>query len=471
MNRTTKGCLRPHRQKRCEACRIGARTTQTTILGLNPNQAYFLNDVPWDFSQVHINALPEGVTVTETRVTANAAVFRLESIRDSHEIDLLSNFHRVRTGIVLDGKELTLQKGATFSPGESTVSGTRKAAIAAHHPHRGVSGDTFGEFTLTLPESPRINLEFDIGLQWNVENSDGVTFIVSVQGEEIFRQHHDEPRWEHISLNLTRYSGEIVLLRFTTNPGLAGNTGWDSAVWGEPKIVADPVDTPINVGFFLPTEPIKSLPSEVQSVGQGQYFLETALPAQILLFFEPGQQVAPPYNLREVEFIVGLEFDGIFRLSSAWNSGTRTAADPGGVRKETIFAHPPRNGQTVLQFLLSLPQAQDATFAFSMGLADGSSGSNGVLFKVLLNGQSRFEQFIDTTGWVDAQISLADHAGDMVLLELVTNPSGSASYDWAHWADLLITVEGVESQFQRRCQPGRKCQYPRSRAGGEGVWG
>ncbi|MDE0041816.1 MAG: dockerin type I domain-containing protein [Candidatus Poribacteria bacterium] len=420
---------------------------ETMILGLDPNQAYFLNDVPWDFSQMHINALPEGVSITETRVTKNAAVFRLERAHGAYDIDLMSKMYSVRTGIVVDGKELTLQKGATFSPGESTVSGTRKAAIAAHPPHRGVSGDTFGEFTLTLPESPRINLEFDIGLQWNVENSDGVTFIVSVQGEEILRQHHDEPRWEHISLNLTRYSGENVLLRFTTNPGPAGNVGWDSAVWGEPKIVAEPVDAPINVGFFLPTEPTKRLPAEIRSVGQGQYFLETVLPDQILLFFEPVQKVVPPYNLRDAEFVTGLEFDGIFRLGSAWNSGTRTAADSGGVQKETIFAHPPSNGQTIIQFLLSLPQAQDATFAFSMGLADGSSGSNGVLFKVLLNGQSRFEQFIDTTGWVDAQISLADHAGEIVLLELVTNPHGFyANWDWAHWADLLITAEGVESQ-------------------------
>ena len=145
------------------------------------------------------------------------------------------------------------------------------------------------------------------------------------------------------------------------------------------------------MGFFLPTEPIKSLPAGIRSVGQGQYFLETALPAQILLFFDPVQQVVPPYNLRDAEFVAGLEFDGIFRLGSAWNSGTRRGADSDGVRKETIFAHPPNNGQTVLQFLLSLPQARDVTFAFSMGLADGSSGSDGVLFKVLLNGQSQFE--------------------------------------------------------------------------------
>ena len=422
---------------------------ETMILGLNPNQAYFLNDVPFDFSQVHINALPEGVSVTETRVTTNAAVFRLERVRGSDDIDLISRFHLVRTGIILDGQELTGQRGATFRRVEATVAGTRKAAIYAHPPHQGVSGDTFGEFTHALPESPRINLEFNIGLRDGSENSDGVTFIVSVQGEEIFRQHHDEQRWEHIILNLTSYSGENVVLRYTTNPGPAGNTGWDWAVWGKPKIVADPVDTHIthiNVGFFLPYKPIKRLPAKIRSVGQGQYYLETALPAKILLFFEPVQQVVPPYNLREAEFVAGLEFEGIFRLGSAWNSGARTAATSGGVRKETIFAHPPRDGETILQFLLALPQARDVTFAFSMGLGEGGSQSDGVLFQVLLNGQSQTERFIDTTGWVDAQISLAEFAGEIVLLELVTNPAGSASSDKANWADLFITAEGVESQ-------------------------
>ena len=420
---------------------------QATILGLNPNLAFFLNDVNRDFAQVHINTLPEGVSVTESRVTTNAVVFWLERLSRSHDIDLLSNFHLVRTGIVLDGRELAIQKGATFVPVEATVSGTRKTAIYAHPPYQGVSGDTFGEFTLALPESSKINLEFDIGLWDGTENSDGVTFILSVQEEEIFRRHYREQQWERITLDLTRYSGETVLLRFTTNPGAAGNTGWDSAVWGEPKIVADPVDAPLNVGLFLPTEPTKRLPVGIKHIGQGQYFLETPLPAQILLFFEPGQQVVPPYNLRrDAEFIAGLEFDGIFRLGSVWGSGERRGADSGGVRKEAISAHPPPLGRTILQFLLALPQARDVTFAFSMALGDGSSGSDGVIFNVLLNGQSRFEQFIDTTGWVDAQISLAEFAGDTVLLELVTDPSGSASYDWAHWADLLITAEGVESQ-------------------------
>ena len=47
---------------------------------------------------------------------------------------------------------------------------------------------------------------------------------------------------------------------------------------------------------------------------------------------------------------------------------------------------------------------------------------------------------------MDAEISLAEFAGEPVLLELVTNPAGSANSDKANWADLFITAEGVESQ-------------------------
>ena len=75
-----------------------------------------------------------------------------------------------------------------------------------------------------------------------------------------------------------------------------------------------------------------------------------------------------------------------------------------------------------------------------MGLGDGSC-SEGLFFKVLLNGQDRFEHFTETPGWVDASIPMSDFAGETVLLELVTDSDGSSHCDWAHWADLLITTE------------------------------
>ena len=415
------------------------------ILGLNPKRSYLLSDTPRDFSQVHINSLPEDVSVTESRVTENAALFRLERTDVSHKINLLSQFHLVKAGIVFNGEELPLQKGATFRQVETSISGIRKAAIDAHPPYQGIIGDTFGEWTLLLPNSPHIRLEFDIGLPDWSGGSDGVTFIVAVQDNEIFRRHYGEQRWELVTLDLTSYRGQRIKLRFTTNPGSNRNTGWDSARWGELKIFSEPSDALTEIGFFLPAEPVRSLPNTLRHRGDGQYSLETVLPAQILFFFDSGQRVVSPYHLREAEYITGLQFDGIFRLGSVWHSGERWEPTISGLRKKSISAHPPPDGQTVLQFLLSLPQTQKGTFSFSVGLPDESwECSDGVSFTVLLNGQNRFEHFVNTQGWIDRSISLSESAGKTVLLELVTDSGQHTCRDSAQWADLFITTEGVE---------------------------
>ena len=417
---------------------------ETEILGLDPRKYYFFSDIPRDFSQMHLNSLPEGVSVTESRVTENAALFQLERADDPHEIDLLSQLHLVRTGIVHKGKELPRQRGATFHKTEDSISGIRKSTIDAHPPYQGISGDTFGEWELLLPDSHSISLEFAIGLEEGSENSDGVTFIVSVQGNEIFRRHHTQQKWEQIHLDLTPYQGENVKLRFTTNPGPEEDTRSDWARWGNPKIVSELSDTPAEVGFFLPNKPIKSYPNTVEPVGQGQYVLNTKLPTQILFLFSPAQQVVTPYNLREAEFLAGLRFDNIFRLGNIYRTGIWSYETVNEVQKEAIDAHPPLNGQTIFQFLLSLPQ-EEVTFSFSMGLLDEEARSDGVTFAVLLNGQNRFRHFTNTPGWTDAQISLSEFAGEVVLLELVTDPSENNNVDWAYWADLFITADGGKS--------------------------
>ena len=413
---------------------------ETSLLGLDPNKSYFLSNIPRDFSQVHINSLPPGVSVTETRITENAALFRLEKTNISLEIDLLSQLHLARAGIVINGTELPLQRGGTFRRSRSTLSSVTKTAIHAHPFYQGGSGDTFGEFTFTLPDSPDIRLQFYIGLWEGSQNSDGVTFIVSVQGDEIFRQHYNQQKWQLVTLDLSPYRGELVKLRFTTTPGANGNASWDWAVWGEPKIISEPADTLTTVGLFSPTEPMASLPDSLRHLGNGYYTLETKLPAQIIFFLAPPQQAVLPYDLREAQFTVGLQFDGIFRLGSAWDSGKRsTVENPNGERKPSIFAAPPINGQTILRFPLLLPK-EPSIFSFSTVLQEGCS--KGVLFQVRLNGQPYFETFKDTFDWTDGSISLSAFAGQPLLLELVTDPADSgsagANCDWASWTDLHI---------------------------------
>ena len=417
------------------------------ILGLEPKKSYLLSDVPRDFSQMHINSLPEGVSVTESRVTKNAALFRLESTDVVHEIDLLSQFHLARTGIIVNGKELPVQKGATFRRGNTSLADISKDAIRAQPPWQGIRGNTFGEWKLLLPNSPGIHLEFDIGLLDGAgfEKSDGATFIVSVQEEEIFRQHYNQRQWKHISLDLTTYRGQQIVLRFTTDPGSNEDPGWDWPRWGEPKIVSESLDALTKVGFFLPNEPTKTFPNTVEDEGKGQYSIETELPAQVLFLFESGAEVVFPYNLRDIGFVAGLQFGGIFQHGSVHNSGARTIATIGGIRKASIIAHPPPDGQTVLQYLLNLPRAREIVLSFSGGLP-GRCSLDGLCFKVLLNGQNRFEHFVfNTPGWVNGRISLSEFAGETIILELVTDSVKTETCDWAYWADLLITAKGMES--------------------------
>ena len=426
---------------------------ETTLLGLHPEKSYFLSDTLRDFSQAHINALPDGVSVTESRVTENAALFRLERIDSSHGIDLLSELHLVKTGIVHKGEELPRQRGASFHKTEVSIAGVRKPAIDAHPPYQNIRDDyirpdtsTFGEWTLSLPDiSTPIYLDFDIGLRDRSEGSDGVTFVVSIQGTEIFRRFYNEQRWEHIRLDLTPYHAQQVRLRFTTTPGPDGNGAWDWAMWGDPKITYEPVEQLTEIGFFIPNEPIRSFPDTLENRGNGHYWLKTQLPAQVLILFGTPQQTEMLDNLQDAHFVAGFQYDSIFREGSVWGSGKRSELTATGVHKQTLNGHPPPGGQTVLQFLLALPAVQDVTFSFSMGLPDRSCSIDGVFFKVLLNGQSRFEHYaFNEPGWVDARIPLSEFAGETVLLELVTDSGETVSCDWAHWADLFITTEGTD---------------------------
>lgn len=417
---------------------------ETTILGLDPKKSYILSNMPRDLSQPRINSLPRGVTVTETRVTDYAALFRLEKHDDVHDdIDLLTILHLVRAGIVVNGAESPLGRGATFSKSGSTLSGVTKDGIFAHPPYRDGSGDTFGEFALSLPNSQRIHLEFYIGMKEGSEKSDGVKFIVAVQDNQIFGELYNRQEWEFVSLDLSPYSGKNIRLRFTTSPG--PNASYDWAVWGEPRLVFESLTATANVEFFLPHEPTGSLPDTLRRIGSGKYSFETALPAQVLVFLAQGEPIVSSLPLRETQFIAGLEFDNIFRLGSVWGSGDRrTVRNSEGVNKPSIFAHPPGNGRTILQFPPFLPENSKSILSFSAALQDNHC-SNGVLFEVLLNGESRFEHLIESPGELNETISLSEFDGEIVLLELVTGPNGSPNCDWAHWADLQIVGEDSDA--------------------------
>ena len=200
-------------------------------------------------------------------------------------------------------------------------------------------------------------------------------------------------------------------------------------------------DRQTTVGFFLPTPPVGSIPNTLRPTDSGHYTLEVDLSQPIVIVLAPPQQISLPYNLWDARYTSGLQLDDIFRFGSLHGSGERTRTHIDNTSKDAFNALPPANGQTVIQFPLSLPE-EPSTFSFSVGLHEGCS--KGVLFQIRLNGQTYFEAFKDTFDWTDGSISLSAFAGQSVLLELVTDPAQEgnegADCDSAFWADLHITA-------------------------------
>ncbi len=80
----------------------------------------------------------------------------------------------------------------------------------------------------------------DVGIAPPTTGSDGVVFRVDViDGKEmktVFKKLWKDRRWEFQTVDLSRYDGKEIAVRFVINPGPAGDASGDWCAWGEPKI-------------------------------------------------------------------------------------------------------------------------------------------------------------------------------------------------------------------------------------------
>ena len=185
---------------------------------------------------------------------------------------------------------------------------------------------------------------------------------------------------------------------------------------------------PVTVGLSIPETP--------------NYTVETDLSEPIIIFFTEPQPVNVPFDLRSAEFASGLQYQGYLPAPIAGFGGISIGGRTlDGVYKDTINASPGPDRQNFVSFLLRLPETPKLRLAFSMGLKEGCS--QGVTFRVLLDGETRFEYFKDTFDWTEGGVSLSEFAGKPLLLELVTDPAQSGQYgancDWSSWGEPLIT--------------------------------
>ncbi len=96
-------------------------------------------------------------------------------------------------------------------------------------------------YSLDLPpvrEGELLTLAFETALSDGISlqgGTDGVRFAIDIAGERVFERDCREIRWTPAALNLNRFAGKHVDLDFLTEA--RGNTRFDWALWGRPRLL------------------------------------------------------------------------------------------------------------------------------------------------------------------------------------------------------------------------------------------
>jgi len=118
--------------------------------------------------------------------------------------------------------------------------------------------------------------------------------------------------------------------------------------------------------------------------------------------------------------------------------------------KRYVFLHPPSGEATAATVTYSmlfprLGREERLLFLFAVGLRPGwrdadKTGADGVIFRVLVNGEKTYEQRWDRDGWCYAAIDLSEYSAGRVRLTLACDRNKNSSADWALWGDPRIVL-------------------------------
>ncbi len=132
--------------------------------------------------------------------------------------------------------------------------------------------------------------------------------------------------------------------------------------------------------------------------------------------------------------------------SDVEKTSASTQDSAGGVEKAALFAHPPAEGYTRIQYTVTLPQVEsneNLILQFSIGLRDGvdfelpHTKPDGAQFAIEISDERRFEGVSEACRWEEHLIDLSDFAGRAVQIVFLTNcnGAGNTNYDWALWGN------------------------------------
>ena len=126
---------------------------------------------------------------------------------------------------------------------QDSAGGVEKAALFEHPP---AEGYTRIQYEVTLPQiesNENLILHFSIGLRDGVDfelphtKPNGVLFAIEISGERRFEGVSKACRWDERLIDLSDFAGSAVQVAFLTDCNGAGNTNYDWALWGNPRVL------------------------------------------------------------------------------------------------------------------------------------------------------------------------------------------------------------------------------------------
>ena len=139
--------------------------------------------------------------------------------------------------------------------------------------------------------------------------------------------------------------------------------------------------------------------------------------------------------------------------------------DRGGT-KQSINMHPAwygGPGTVFAEYLLQLPKAGPIVLSFANAIRDHTESeppSDGVTFRVWVDGQKVFERHTDSKIWVPGTVDLSRYAGQDIRLRLESHPGpkNDTTCDSSFWGDPVIVAgempskEQLQADWERRRQ-------------------
>lgn len=132
--------------------------------------------------------------------------------------------------------------------GDDTISGAVfKAAgsIGGKHsvylsvPWKRGTGDLYLDYRLKLPDDLYMNLDVSVALSpYTASKSDGIEFMVFVNGEEMLKIQKIGADWATAVVDLADHRGQVIDLRLVVTPGARRDPSFDTTLLGNPRLIS-----------------------------------------------------------------------------------------------------------------------------------------------------------------------------------------------------------------------------------------